>query len=158
MFDIFRTDVSTMNNIINFYSKAKLPRNAFGEADPEELSSFCWNFLIFRFSLPIGSAEERNSRLLIAQMALDGYYSVLNADGSPSLLALLGAIGTAERFIVDPRIVARKCQKKLISNNILGRTFGGVGIVDVVQAFENGELKFQEKRAELERSVRGISF
>jgi hypothetical protein len=91
-------------------------------------------------------------------MALDGYYSVLNADGSPSLLALLGAIGTAERFIVDPRIVARKCQKKLISNNILGRTFGGVGIVDVVQAFENGELKFQEKRAELERSVRGISF
>ena len=151
MFEMFRTDVSTMNNIINAYTKANLKTNALGEAEPEGLSDFCRNFLNFRFSMPIGSLEDRQARLCIAQIALEGYYQVLNADGSPSLLALLGAIGTAERFIVDPRIVARKCYKKLLSKNISGRTYGGVGIIDIVQAFEDGELIFQKKRAELQR-------
>ena len=83
-------------------------------------------------------------------VALDEYVEEVNFDGSPSLLALLGAIGTAERFVVDPQIVARKCQG-LFTGDIHGRTLGGVGIVDIAQAFANGERRFQERRARFER-------
>lgn len=143
-----RGDVGAMKAIIKAYERWQPLNSHLPES--EAVALFASEWLTHRFSVPIGPAEKREAMHAIAQIAFPEFCEELNSDGTPSLLALLGAVCEAERIIVDPTIVARKCQK-LYRGKISGKTLGGVGIPDVTTAFSNGAYRFQQARAALER-------
>lgn len=116
------------------------------------LGIFCKEFIRNHFSAPVESEEKREIMRTIALIALPEYSAEMNHDGSPSILALLGALSEAERFSVDLGKVMKKCFP-LCLPDITGRTLGGVGIVNAQQAFANAERRFHEKRAALERGL-----
>lgn len=150
MLTFLRADVSTMKFIIKAFNAWQPPNSRLSKSD--QLEAFCEAYINHRFSLPVQSEEKRAALRVIALMALEEFYEEVNFDGSPSLLALLGAISTAERFEVDPTLVARKCSG-LFVGEISGRTLGGVGIENISEAFANGEQRFQAKRARIERGL-----
>jgi len=150
MFDSFRTDVSAMKNIIRQFKAWSPYLNPLQKE--EQVGIFCREFIDHHFSLPVQSEEQRRMMRAVAMLALTEYSAEMNHDGSPSILALLGALSEAERFSVDLGIVMKNCFK-LCLPDITGRTLGGVGIVNAPQAFANAERRFHEKRAALERCL-----
>lgn len=143
-----RGDVGGMKAIIKAYNRW-IPYNSH-IPESEAVGMFANQWLDARYSAPIGPQEKREIMRLLADIAFPEYCAEINSDGTPSLLALLGAVSEAERVIVDPTIVARKCQK-LFQGNISGKTLGGVGIADISIAFSNGARRFQQARADLEK-------
>lgn len=134
MFDALRGDVSGMKAIIRAY-RGWSHRHSISES--ERVRVFSEHWLSARFSAPVGSAESRDLMHAIALIVFPGFCEELDHDGTPSLLALLGAVCEAERVVIDPGIVARGC-KKHFGDEISGKILGGVGVADIDQAFRNG--------------------
>ncbi len=147
MFDAFRGDVSGMKTVIRAYLAWPF-RHSFSEN--ERVGVFAEQFLATRFSVPVGSAESRQTMHAIALIAFPEFCEELNHDGTPSLLALLGAVCEAERIVIDPGIVARGC-RKYFTDEISGKILGGMGVADIDQAFRNGTRRFHESRAAMQR-------
>lgn len=149
MFGFLRGDVSGMKTIIKAY--LGMP-NRWMVDESERVSEFAEGWFAARYSVPMGSVESRQAMQAIATIAFPGYCKALNFDGSPSLFAVLGALSEAERIIVDPGIVARRCQS-YFTGEISGKILGGVGIADIPGAFQEGAREFHEARARLERNI-----
>lgn len=93
---MLRSDVSTMKNILKLFTRWSREQNS------EDIAEFADWFFGFRFGLPGFDPEQSQVREQIARLALPFYSARTNVDGRPSLLAVLGAISEAERFVVDP--------------------------------------------------------
>ena len=143
-----RADVSTMKNIIRFFRR-------FQKTGGTDLPAFAEQFLRQRYTQPGFERERSELMYSISLMALPFYAEELNADHSTSLLAILGALSEAERFVIDPGIVMRKAAGWK-NRDLWGQIVGGAGIADLRAALSEAERRFQEYMASMSRLEMGL--
>lgn len=146
----WRSDVSTMKNII------KLFREWQRHYPHHTVADYAACFLDQRYNLPGFDREQSLLQRQVAFLALPFYSQELNADQSPSLLAILGAVSEAERFLVDPGLVFRKALGWR-HRDLYGPLLGGAGIADLSEALQKAERRFKEYLASMERAEMGLA-
>lgn len=144
-----RGDVSTMVHIRRSFRRW---RNLNATGTIEEFASW---LIGFRYSLPGYDPLQSEIQRQIALLALPIYARHLNADGSVSFMAILGALSEAERFTVEPGVVMRKAVGWK-NRDLFGVVVGGAGVPDLARAFRAAEVEFQEVVAEEERRRMGL--
>lgn len=143
-----RADVGTMKNIVRFFRR-------YQKNGGDDLAEFAEQYLQQRYSMPGFDRERSELMHQVAVVALRFYCEELNADGSVSLLAILGAVSEAERFVIDPGIVMRKAAGWK-NRDLWGTTIGAAGIADVPAALQRAERRFQEHAAAKTRLEMGL--
>lgn len=145
-----RSDVSTLKNIVKSFELWHR------QAPDGSMGAFATAFLDHRYSLPGFNRELSQAQLAAAQFALPFFAREINADSSISLLAVLGAVAEAERFVVDPGLAIRKAIGWRMSPYLDSRTVGGAGVADLNAAFKRAESNFREALARAEREQMGL--
>lgn len=144
-----RADVSTMRAIVKQH-------RLWVQGHPNgSIDEFANDFLAIRYGLPGFHKADSEVMLRVARLALPFYSRTVNADGSVSYLALLGAVAEAERFLVDPEVVLRKTER--LCRGLPNRMVGSAGVPYPRGAFALAERSFREYTSALERQRMGLA-